>query len=243
MAALGVALASFALNGSVLAAASHPGRMTTESTFAQPETTSSLPSAKQLLSNAAGSSEAQRSVLEYGTIHSANNGIYDGETFWSNFSWASQVFHDREMYRRPQDLIPLKHIRDIRRVVVGPWLAVRAHHRWYCAPRAASASVNSSYWASPRFALQNPRTIGPEVIDRHDVWNVQGQYTGKASGGSVSHLTVDVFIDRGDYLFRGVQESGTVTIAGRGTVSITGTEQYGEYGKAVKVSVPLACKS
>lgn len=217
-------------------------RLFSRAAAATPTPIPSLPAGQSILTQAETETATMASVLEHGYIHSTNNRVSDTQRFSAFYSWRQHRYHDRYWFRRPTNLSKqIRHVRYAHRVVVGRWISVKAHHRWFCA-RQASAKKNASYWSPPRFALVNPRTIGSTQVEGHAVWHVQGRFV-RPGKGYRSRLTVDVFVDQQSHLFVRATERGSLRRYGVGKSRIRGHENYTRYGRTVHAKVPLPCRS
>lgn len=205
-----------------------------------PSPTPTPPSGKTLLSEAAQSSAKQGSVTEKGFSHSGKNYLYDGHQIWARFSWKHHVYRDHFVFKKPTHVGPARNVRDIRRVVVGPRVALQAHGHWYCS--RSSLAANSVYWHAPLFTPKKPTTIGASQIGPHKVWVVKGSLVSQVLGGT-GRFSVIVFVDQFDHLYRRVVDKGHIYFKGSRSTRVRSKLTYSGYGKWVKKRFPSACGS
>jgi hypothetical protein len=208
---------------------------------ATPTGTVSPRSAQVLMAQAIGISAARGSVLEYGSFHSSKNDIFDGFTFWANYSWQHQTFRDWHTFAKAAFLSKaLGYATQVRRAASGPWVSQRVHGRWSCSH--STTTKNSLLWASPNFPLQSLRLIGNVSVNGRAAWDVRGLYLHKFNG-ETGRFQVDVFIGQQSGLFLRATDSGRVSARSGKAARVTGKVSYSAYGKPVLVRLPAVCKS
>jgi hypothetical protein len=205
-----------------------------------PMSTPTPPSAARLLARSSVSSHSRGSVQEIGAIVSSNDHVLDTRHFSANYSWFRHIYKDRERFRIPTDLsAQIKNVKQVSRIVIGPWVSAFAGGQWFC--KKAGVSANSAYWVIPGYKLNNPAIVGSTMVNGERAWIVQGKFVGQAKG-SRSDLTVRVVIDQKKYLIRRATESGTVHMLGR-PAHVEGTLSYTQYGAPVNAKLPSVCHS
>jgi len=220
--------------------ASASGHRSPVQAAASPSVTPTLPDPQTLMSQAASHSRSRHSVLVSGTVRSSNDRVYDGSTFWANFSWRKHLFHNLEHYRRPTTLGAFTKVRTIRRVAIGAWLAVHVHRHWYCTK--TTQRQNAGYWQPPTFTLTSLKTLGKGKVGPYPVWLVAGSFK-EHSRSSTLRASVTVDIDQADYLFRAAVAKGTVRTKHVGQATLHQSVHYSSYGRPVTVKLPAACSS
>jgi hypothetical protein len=207
-------------------------------------TATSMPNASTLLLQAAKANKSKGTVVETGKITSSDNSVIDGRTLWQEFSWKHHTYRNHTFFRRPTNLSSqIRHVRDIKRVIVDRHIDIHAHKRWYCG--RATAHQNAGYWQSPKFTLSSPKTVGEQKINGTPTWHVRGNFKTNANGVKTK-LTVNVFIAQSTHLYVRVRDTGTVkntNTEGGARASISGQLDYSDFGKKLSIHQPLDCKS
>ena len=171
-------------------------------------------------------------------ITSSNDAVLDTRHYSANFSWNRHMYKDQERFRAPTSLSSqIRNVKQVKRLVVGAWVAAFANNQWFC--KKAGLSANSGYWVPPSYNLKNPVTLGSMVMDGRSDWIVQGRFSGHTKTSS-SDLLVKVLIDQTRHLIRRATEVGTVHVLGR-SAHVRGTLSYTQYGGSVKGTLPPVC--
>lgn len=129
-------------------------------------------------------------------------------------------------------------------VVVKQKLAVKVGKRaWSCSSVPSGAQVGAQVLvpASGTARIKSIDNLGAETVNTVPVWHVREVVTVSAAGTSTPLITGDYFISQADYMLVRLTSSGSMTVSGV-TGKVTNVQDYTNYGEAVNVTLPAACK-